>query len=90
VEAETVLILALCILMRRKAIVPAKLVPIIDVLAQRNDLCICDRLVLLEFCEQSIGGRTTRAALRGEKFNQNRRAMRGLSYDFSGFQNEHE
>jgi len=54
---------------RRKAVLPAQMVPIIHVLAEDDGLRV-------QPFEKTVGRRATGAALGGEEFHQHRRALR--------------
>ena len=53
---------------------PADVVPVIDMLAEHDDVRVRDGLLALELCEQSVGRRAAGAAFRGEELDQTRRA----------------
>jgi hypothetical protein len=76
VKASAVLALPVGVLMRGEAVVPAEVVPVVNVLAQNDDLGSCDGLALVKLGQQSIGRRTARTTFRREKFHENRRAVR--------------
>ena len=76
VQALAVFVLPVGVLVRGKAVVPAVVVPVVDVLAEHDDLGAIDGLFLVELRQQSVGGRAARAALRGEQLYQDRRAVR--------------
>lgn len=65
VEADAVLVLALGELVGREAVVPAELIPVVDVFAEDDDVGGGDGLVA-EAEKECVGGRATGASLGGE------------------------
>ena len=63
VEAGAVLILALGVLVGGEAVVPAEVVPVVDVLAEDDDFGVLDGLISVEFRQQRVSWRASRAAL---------------------------
>src|SRR6266566_3638005 len=61
---------------RRERISPPELVPIIDMLAERDHLSAGHRLRLLQMAQQQVRGRTTRATFRCEQLHNHRRPSR--------------
>jgi len=57
---------------RRKSILPAQIVPVVDVLAETDKLHACGRLRFDHLLEQHVSSGTTRAAFRGEQLDENR------------------
>jgi hypothetical protein len=68
VQSLPVLGLTVAELRGRKAIGPPDVVPVIDVLAEQDEIA---PPLLAQLHEHRIGGRATRAAFRGEEFNDN-------------------
>ena len=58
----------------RERVCPSELVPVIDVLAERDHLGAGDGLRLLQMAQQQIRGRTTRASFGCEELNQHGRS----------------
>ena len=71
-----VLVLAVGVLVGGETVVPAALVPVVDVLFEHDDLGVIDGLIVVQLCEQSVGWRAARAALGGEELHQDRRPCR--------------
>ena len=69
VEALGVLGLALGEVVGGEAVVPALAVPVVDVLAEDDDFCGGDWLILEEMGEEGVGGRATGAALGGKELD---------------------
>ena len=61
---------------RRKAILPAEPIPVVDVLAERDHFRAGDRLTLDETLEQGVRWRTTRTPFRREELDEHRRRPR--------------
>ncbi len=68
-ETSRIFLLAFGKCRGREAIVPAQTVPVIDVFAENDDGAAVERALLLELREESVGGRTTRAALGSKEFD---------------------
>ena len=51
---------------------PAEGVPVVDVLAEDDDVGVRDGLVAVELGEEGVGGRATGAALGGEELDEDR------------------
>src|SRR5271170_7782791 len=69
-QTLTVFSLPVGVLMGRKPVKPAFFVPIVNVLAQHDDLGAVDGLFLLELRQKSVRWRAARATLRGEQLYQ--------------------
>jgi hypothetical protein len=80
VQAGAVIVLPFCVLMRRKTVVPAEVVPVVHMLAEHDDFSATDGLRLIEFCKESIGGRAAGTTLRREQLHQHGHSacLRGL------------
>ncbi len=71
-EAKPIAILAVGELVRGEAVAPAELVPVIHMLAERDDLYAIHGLRAHKLCQQRVGGRATGAAFRGEELYKDR------------------
>ena len=78
-EARGVEVLAVGELVGGEAVMPAELVPVIDVLAEDDDVGGGDGLFVVEAGEEGVRGGTTGAALGGEELDEDRGA--GLAGD---------
>jgi hypothetical protein len=76
-EALGVLGLALGEVVGGETVVPAKAVPVVDVLAEDDDFCGGDWLILEEMGEEGVGGRATGAAFGGEELDEDGSARWG-------------
>ena len=57
-------------LVRGETVVPAERIPVVDVLFHDEDLGVGDGLLALQPGEESVGGRATGTALRGEELDE--------------------
>lgn len=80
-EAARVIALACAVKRRREWIGPAEMIPVIDVLADDDQVGSGNGLLLVQRFQQAIGGRTTGAAFGGEQLEKNRNAGRGSGID---------
>ena len=78
IESQSVLLLACGELLRVERILPALIVPVGHVLAQRHDVYTVDRLFLQQVFEQTVGRRTAITALGREQLREDGDARRGL------------
>ena len=76
-EADAVLVLTLGELVGGEAVVPAELIPVVDVFAEDDDVGGGDGL-LAEPEKERVGGWATGAALGGEELYEDRGARGGL------------
>ena len=63
----------------RIGIPPAEMVPVIDMLFERDDLDAVEGLLVAELLQEQIGGRTTRATFGSEKFDDNGLFLRDVA-----------
>jgi hypothetical protein len=63
-------------LLRAERILPALVIPIGDVLAQRDDVDALDGLLLQQHLEQAVRGRAAAAAFGRKKLGDDRNAIR--------------
>src|SRR5436305_1084423 len=77
IEDERVALLPFRRRSRRKPIAPAKLIPVVNVMAERDDRGARNRLLVDEPLKERIGRGTARAALRREQLDENRRRRSG-------------
>lgn len=66
-----VVVLALGQIARRVGVAPAEMIPVVDVFLEGEDFDVFEGLVLAEFLEEQVGGRTTRAAFGSKEFDDN-------------------
>jgi len=69
-QALTVEFLPVGVLARSEAVVPLDALPVVDVLAEDDDVGVLDGLIVIELRQQRVGWRATGAALRGEELYQ--------------------
>ena len=74
-KACAVLALPLRVLMGGEAVVPTKIVPVVDMLAEDDDLGVLNWLIVVKLREEGIGGWATGAAFGREEFYEDWRAI---------------
>src|SRR5205823_3236131 len=78
-------LLAFCEHTRRIRVGPPKMVPVIHVLAQYNQICALNGLLSIDLFKKLVCGRATRTTFRREEFEQHRNlSARRLSFKFCG------
>ncbi len=77
IETRSVHTLAIRQRRRRESILPAELIPVVHVQAERNDLYAGDRLRRRQLLQQDVRGRAAFAAFGREQLDDDRRRRRG-------------
>ena len=75
-QSGGVVLLAACEVGRGERIVPAEMVPIVDMLFESYDFRAIDGLLFGQFLEQRIGRRATRTAFGSKQFDDDRSSGR--------------